>query len=164
MKTLLLITAILFAFGANGQDSTKVKQPTQMKAVKVETSVDPKFERMTNILNDAEKQVRHLIASETLLGGCKNEALTIEYLDALKAVQKAYRDRFMSATQVTIEVDSLQYRQELANDSKELNRLKAAINAGQDSTILQPKVNSMKNRINEKNKIIKSWVKVVIVK
>lgn len=168
MKNLLIIIAILFAISANGQETTNslakvtITPPTKMKAVKVETSVDGKFERISDLLQEMEKQVRHLMASETASGELTTEqvakqTLTLEYIAALKTVQKAYRPKFMKAVESTIEVDSLDYRNQQDSDEKELTRLKAAINLGQDSTVLQPRANSLKNGINARKKIFLTW-------
>jgi len=172
MKTIILPLIIFIAFAANGQTVVNTKptllgivdkQSPRMKAKKIELSVDFKFEIISDYIKEIDKRIKTQIANETLNGNLTNEALTNEYIIALKAVQKQFRPRFLKATETIIEVDSLQYRMQQEADNKEMARLKAAISSGQDSTILQPKINSIKNRTNDRNKIINTWKKVVIV-
>ena len=73
---------------------------------------------------------------------------------------KLNRAKFITVKFDTIQVDSLQTIQQKTDLLKEINRLKAEINSGEDSIFIQPKINELTNKINELNKIMKNWTPV----
>ena len=151
MKAILII---LFVFSAI------ISQSQPMKSVKINTSIDEKFRVVQHYITEANQQVKIMIANEAVLGEVKNRELSKQLLLDLQAVMKVYRAKFITAKCDTIQVDSLQIVQQKTDLLKEINRLKAEINSGEDSIFIQPKINELTNKRNELNKIMKNWTPV----
>lgn len=151
MKRLIFILLVCISGAVIGQP---------MQATQVETSIDFKFKIIQKYLDEAKDQVRSIMANEAIQGNTKNRELTRQLLADLQAVMKLNRPKFMEAKETIWRGDSLQTVQEKANLTTEINRLKAEIIAGEDSTLIQPKINELTNKRNEINKIMRSWVKV----
>ena len=163
MKQTFLIIALFLSVSSFGQLVGETFQPTapsvQMTATQTTTSIDQKFVTIQRYITDAKQQIKAMLAQESVSNNPKNKELTKQLLVDLQAIMKSYRERFMDVRTYKWVGDSLQTINQKAQLTAEIQRLKAEIAAGEDSTFIQPIINSLTNQRNDLNKIINSWTK-----
>jgi len=151
MKNLLFILLILFSVSVSAQT---------MQATKIETTIDFKFKVLQNYITEANKEIKSMVANEAIVGDVKNRELIKQLALDLQNVMKLNRPKFIEVKETIIQVDSIATIKQKESILTEIDRLKSEINLGNDSTLIQPKINELLNQRNDLNKIINNWVRV----
>jgi len=149
MRNLLFIL-IICSMSVSGQ---------QMKVTKIDVTIDQKYKVIQSYITEAKTEVRKVMALESIGGDIENKDLINQLLFDLQAIMKVYRPKLMKSTENVIYIDSLNTIIERDYLSNEILRLKREIASGQDSALIQPRINELQNNKNDLNKLIKTWTK-----